>query len=700
MKNLFFLLLFFVFSSSLSAQSEWETLSPKPTINNLISDYFVSDQVGWVTGVNGTILHTTDGGTTWETQNSNPDQSFWSIFFIDDNEGWAVGWSTILHTTDAGQTWEKQIKPSYPADMTDVFFINHDTGWIVGTYKFILKTTDGGNTWVKKMHSFYQSYALWSVDFTDALHGCAVGGKFGGDDIGLILTTNDGGETWSDQTPENTNVFNSVTFLSPDTGWVCGRHGQIMKTTDGGNSWTNHNVNMFDAYNDIHFFNSQHGVLLMHNQTRQTFDGGQTWDSLSYISSSSAFRSFTGCGNNALMAVGYYGSISKSLDGGSTWVAVNNGNNYPFKNIGFFDANNGLSIAGYTYSSSVLLRSSDGGNTWFDDTIVDNGPFYKMQVLGQNCFLLNDSSQLVKSADGGQTWTTTNILSGTSNYYYDMQFTDGLNGYLCSDSSVLVKTTDGGASWQSVNFTDNYQFRNLFFLNDNLGWLIDIDSKTILRTKTGGNDWYFSQLTEDGYVFNPVDIFFVNSDTGYVSTSEGVMFKTTNGGNSWQEFYTFGGTSSSMIWFVNDQEGWYSNTGSIYHTYDGGQTWINRESFGSDHIKDLFFFDNGQGWLCGYYGLVAWHSSWVNIIEHQNPVALVTVFPNPANSFITVDINNSQQIINTIEVFNMSGQRVINIEGLTTTGSYKLDINKLQPGTYIVKVSTPSDKRLAKFVVQ
>ncbi len=90
----------------------------------------------------------------------------------------------------------------------------------------------------------------------------------------------------------------------------------------------------------------------------------------------------------------------------------------------------------------------------------------------------------------------------------------------------------------------------------------------------------------------------------------------------------------------------------------------------------------------------------MQVINHDAIALKVTVYPNPANRFVSVDINNSRQIISTIEVYNMSGQRVINIEDLSISGSYKLDINKLLPGTYIVKVSTPSDKRLAKFVVQ
>jgi len=79
-----------------------------------------------------------------------------------------------------------------------------------------------------------------------------------------------------------------------------------------------------------------------------------------------------------------------------------------------------------------------------------------------------------------------------------MQFVNNQAGYLCGDSGVLVKTTDGGASWSQVNFSEDYDFSNLFFLNENRGWIIDYEGKQILRTIDGGNQWQSTNLEESG----------------------------------------------------------------------------------------------------------------------------------------------------------------------------------------------------------
>ncbi|MEJ2105052.1 MAG: YCF48-related protein, partial [Ignavibacteriaceae bacterium] len=75
--------------------------------NHYVEDvYFVDNSTGWVVGENGLIIKTTNGGTSWDVQNSGTSNSLHSIHFIDQNIGWAVGDdATILHTTNGGVTF-------------------------------------------------------------------------------------------------------------------------------------------------------------------------------------------------------------------------------------------------------------------------------------------------------------------------------------------------------------------------------------------------------------------------------------------------------------------------------------------------------------------------------------------------------------------------------------------------------------------
>ena len=87
----------------------------------------------------------------WETVSESKWQgSFSDVFFVDAQHGWIVGSSaTILHTNDGGTTWNQQPLP-LDAELKKVRFINPQIGWAVGENGTVLKTTDGGQTWMKK----------------------------------------------------------------------------------------------------------------------------------------------------------------------------------------------------------------------------------------------------------------------------------------------------------------------------------------------------------------------------------------------------------------------------------------------------------------------------------------------------------------------------------------------------------------------
>lgn len=77
--------------------------------------------VGLSTDYNSIILHTTDGGTTWTQQWTGNKGVLYSVSFIDNNIGMAVGYRNttgfdfegfIVKTTNGGQDWEFQFSSS------------------------------------------------------------------------------------------------------------------------------------------------------------------------------------------------------------------------------------------------------------------------------------------------------------------------------------------------------------------------------------------------------------------------------------------------------------------------------------------------------------------------------------------------------------------------------------------------------------
>ncbi len=144
----------------------------------------------------------------------------------------------LLSEVSPGQTqWYIQNSNSN-RELTDVCFIDQNTGWISGWTGTILKTTDSGQNW-NALPNVPPNNAYYSLIFTDAMNGWATGYS------GKIIHTTDGGESWTSQTsPVSTDLYN-VYFLDSQNGWIAGgdegsfpsyiQHRAILHTTNGGN---------------------------------------------------------------------------------------------------------------------------------------------------------------------------------------------------------------------------------------------------------------------------------------------------------------------------------------------------------------------------------------------------------------------------------------------------------------------------------
>ena len=153
-------------------------------------------------------------------------------FFIDYNNGYIVGGNfydgKIIKTTNAGATWTSNTFSNF-GNFRNVFFLDHQTGWVVGNKGKILKTTNGGINWNDQVSS--TNVRLNSVQFFDVSNGWIAG------ENGLILNTTNGGSNWSEQTTPTTNNLNSIYFTSLFNGWAVGTDGTILHTTNSGTTF-------------------------------------------------------------------------------------------------------------------------------------------------------------------------------------------------------------------------------------------------------------------------------------------------------------------------------------------------------------------------------------------------------------------------------------------------------------------------------
>lgn len=128
---------------------------------------------------------------TWTPQTSPVNAQLNDVYFVDNMNGWAVGYdNVILNTNDGGQNWNLQSSAG-TTQWLSVYFINADTGFVSGGVgeARLIKTTDGGETWIELSPSS-KNIGYRDVVFTDALHGIVINRD-------SIFSTSDGGNTWT-----------------------------------------------------------------------------------------------------------------------------------------------------------------------------------------------------------------------------------------------------------------------------------------------------------------------------------------------------------------------------------------------------------------------------------------------------------------------------------------------------------------------
>lgn len=208
----------------LNSGVELEQFGGVPIYTQLRSVSFIDKETGWVVG-DGVILHTENGGLSWERQYFGIQHKLLKVFFVDKNNGWAVGYNgKILHTTTAGEKrfgffggWEEQ-KSGTGVHLYGLHFVDKNTGWAVGADE-ILHTKDGGKTW--QVQSKDLAKHLRAVYFIDRNRGWV-----GGADT--ILYTNNGGKTWIVQASGNFQVEN-IQVIDEKYGWAVGGSGRLLR---------------------------------------------------------------------------------------------------------------------------------------------------------------------------------------------------------------------------------------------------------------------------------------------------------------------------------------------------------------------------------------------------------------------------------------------------------------------------------------
>lgn len=292
----------------------------------------------------------------WTAQSSGTSAEFRGLSAASSSVVWAAGRNgTYARTADGGSTWRSDTVPGASSlFFIDVYAVDERTAYLLGTHfegglARIYKTTDAGAHWAVQYSDerpgvFFDGMAFW-----DAGSGIAFGDPVDG--RLLIVTTGDGGRTWTEvpaaglppALPGEAGFAASGTAIAVRgtahvwIGTGGGDVARVYRSTDRGRTWTvaatpleaGSTAGIFG----IAFSDTLNGIAVGGDYTRpseasenvvRTRDGGRTWEPAGSSAPAGVRYGAAYVGGEAggfFVAVGPSG-WGYSTDLGTTWTTI------------------------------------------------------------------------------------------------------------------------------------------------------------------------------------------------------------------------------------------------------------------------------------------------------------------------------------------------------------------------------------------
>ncbi len=254
----------------------WTQAESVPVRSSLLDATFVSPEQGWVVGHEGVILHTLDGGRTWERQldgvqlariglehyralagqhpddaryallleemqlalDGNADRPFFGILMRDEREGIAAGaYGLLFATTDGGASWQPVMERLDLEQYVHLFShaelpaAGDDAPLrvLAGEMGTILVEDPASGEW--RRQEFPYDGSMFTIVATG--DGALVAGGL----RGLVFRSEDRGASWSEVGKPQTPAIVAATTLADGRVVLAAQDGTLLASRDDGRSF-------------------------------------------------------------------------------------------------------------------------------------------------------------------------------------------------------------------------------------------------------------------------------------------------------------------------------------------------------------------------------------------------------------------------------------------------------------------------------
>jgi photosystem II stability/assembly factor-like uncharacterized protein len=263
--------------------------------------------------------------------------------------------------------------------------------------------------------------------------------------------------------------------------------------------------------------------------------------------------------------------------------------------------------------NGFLSRTDDGGASWVNQAVGTNDAINDIYFRDKEHGYLLAGNAIFMTQDNGTRWSEArrfppDEFDGAAVELYSVRFSSKKKGWVVGSvskrdrviDSILVYTDNGGETWQRQKAPSSSELIHIDFDNDRRGWIVGAGG-AILITSDGGETWTRQNSATTVTLYH-VD--FRNDKRGLVVGERGTILRTTDGGVTWTPTTTGIRSTLLSVEFVNEDQVWVvGRGGTIARTADGGSTWIQHESNVKQNLYALHF-NKKIGWAVGGGGMI------------------------------------------------------------------------------------------------
>ena len=201
--------------------------APVPVRSDLVAVYFASPRVGWATGQDGIVLHTTDGGASWIKQLDGRSAAALMLAYYQKQD------QSNPKIAAALEEAKRFVNDGPGRPFLSTWFENERTGYIVGSFNIIFRTDDGGASWTPwfdRTDNEQDALNLHAIRrIGNALY--VVGEQ------GLVMRLDAAGQQFVKLPVPYKGSFFGI-FGTPENLILYGLRGNALRSVDGGQMWT------------------------------------------------------------------------------------------------------------------------------------------------------------------------------------------------------------------------------------------------------------------------------------------------------------------------------------------------------------------------------------------------------------------------------------------------------------------------------